>query len=314
MSEPAVSVVVATRDRPERLAALLASLRAQTLAEPFEVVVVDDGSDPGTTTAIDRERGDLDLALLRAGGDGPARARNLGWRAARGRWIAFTDDDCEATPAWLESALAAAAANPGAIVQGPTLPIPRERALLGPFARTRSIDAAGPWFETCNIVYEADLLERLDGFDEAFAEALGEDTDLGWRALEVGAEHVWVDEALVHHAIDEVGPLGIVRAALVGSDSVLAFARHPDLRARTLRWGVVRNPSLPRLGLALAGLALTRRHRAALLLAAPYARDLAARCRHFGAGPLAAPVYVAADLAAAWTSLRGSARHGRLVL
>ena len=77
---------------------------------------------------------------------------------------------------------------------------------------------------------------------------------------------------------------------------------------------MVRNPSLPRLGLAVAGLALARRRRAALLLALPYARDLAARCRHLGAGPLEAPVYVAADVAAAWTSLRGSARHGRLVI
>jgi len=49
-------------------------------------------------------------------------------------------------------------------------------------------------------------------------------------------------------------------------------------------------------------------------MALPYARDLAARCRHFGAGPLEAPVYVAADVAAAWTSLRGSARHRRLVI
>ena len=52
-----------------------------------------------------------------------------------------------------------------------------------------ALSAGGPWFETCNIVYEAELLERLDGFDEAFAEALGEDTDLGWRALAAGAGH-----------------------------------------------------------------------------------------------------------------------------
>jgi glycosyltransferase involved in cell wall biosynthesis len=314
VSSPAVSVVVATRDRPQRLAGLLASLRAQTIAEPFEVVVVDDGSDPRTATAIERERGELDLRALRAEGRGPARARNLGWRAARGRWIAFTDDDCEATEGWLEAAIAAAEANPGAIVQGPTVPVPRELDRLGPFARTRSIESPGPWFETCNILYEAELLERLGGFDEAFAEALGEDTDLGWRALELGAGHVWAHEALVHHAVDELGPFGTVRAALRGSDSVLAFRRHPELRSRALRWGVVRNPSLPRLGLALAGLALGRRRPAARLLALPYCRDLAARCRHFGAGPLEAPVYVAADLAAAWTSLRGSVRHRRLVL
>ncbi len=314
MGAPAVSVVVATRDRPERLAALLVSLRAQTLDEPFEVVIVDDGSGPQTAAVLERQPEGLALITVRAGGEGPARARNLGWRAASGPWIAFTDDDCEPAAGWLEAGLAAARANPGAIVQGPTTPIPRELVRLGPFARTRSIEAPGPWFETCNIFYEAELLARLDGFDEAFAEALGEDTDLGWRAVGLGAGHVWAEAAAVHHAVDELGPLGTVRAALRGSDSVLAFRRHPGLRARALRWGTVRNPSLPRLGLALAGLALARRRPAATLLALPYCADLALRCRHFGAGPLEAPVYVAADLAAAWTSLRGSLRHRRLVL
>jgi GT2 family glycosyltransferase len=314
MGGPAVSVVVATRDRPERLASLLASLRGQTLAEGFEVVVVDDGSDARTAAVLDREREGLALTALRGEGEGPARARNLGWRAAAAPWIAFTDDDCEAAPGWLEAGLAAARANPGAIVQGPTTPIPRELGRLGPFARTREIVAPGPWFETCNIFYEAELLTRLGGFDSEFAEALGEDTDLGWRATAVGAGLVWAPHAKVHHAVDELGPVGTVRAALRGSDSVLAFRRHPGLRARALRWGVVRNPSLPRLGLGLAGLALARRRRAGALLALPYCADLALRCRHLGAGPLEAPVYVAADLAAAYASLRGSIRHGRLVL
>ena len=97
----------------------------------------------GAVRAAERERGDLALRCSAAGGPGPAPARNAGWRAARGRWIAFTDDDCEATPGWLETALARGRGQPGAVVQGPTLPIPRELALLGPFARTRSIEAAG---------------------------------------------------------------------------------------------------------------------------------------------------------------------------
>ena len=125
---------------------------------------------------------------------------------------------------------------------------------------------------------------------------------------------MWAQDAVVHHAVDELGRAATVRAALRGSDSVLAFRRHAELRERTLSWGVVRNPALPKLGLAVAGLALSRRRRAYGLLALPYARDLATRCRHFGAGPLDAPWYVAADLAAAFSSLRGSVRHRRLVL
>ena len=105
-----------------------------------------------------------------------------------------------------------------------------------------------------------------------------------------------------------------MRRALLGADSVLAFRRHPELRAEALRWGIVRNPTLPRLALALAGLAAARRRPAAALLVLPYARDLAARCRAAGARPADAPWYVAADAAAALTSARGSIRHRTLVL
>jgi glycosyltransferase involved in cell wall biosynthesis len=317
MSVPEVSVVVATRDRRARLEGLLASLRAQTLdRDRFEVVVVDDGSTDDTAAALEREResGELRLEVISGTGAGPADARNRGWRAARGELVAFTDDDCEAATDWLERGLAAWGGDALRIVQGPTMPIERERHRLGPFARTRRIEAAGPWFETCNIFYPRSLLERLDGFDERFAEALGEDTDLGWRARELGGELVWAPDARVEHAVEEVEPAQLVRGALIGVDSVLAFDRHPGLREQTLSWGVVRNPALPRLGLALAGVALARRHPAALALALPYCRNLAARVLAADGGLQAAPWYAAADVAAGVTSLRGSVRHRRLVL
>src|SRR4030088_3096981 len=77
---PLVTVAVATRDRPARLAALLEGLRAQTLGpEAFEVVVVDDGSGPQTAALLDveRARGEPDLVVLRhERARGPSAARN----------------------------------------------------------------------------------------------------------------------------------------------------------------------------------------------------------------------------------------------
>jgi glycosyltransferase involved in cell wall biosynthesis len=315
---PEVSVVIPTRDRAARLAAALKALRAQTLdTGRFEAIVVDDGSGDGTADLLEREAGEdgLRLRVVRLAGGGPAAARNAGWRAAEAPLVAFTDDDCEPTSAWLEATLRAATGSPGAIVQGPTAPIPRERDLLGrPFARTRLIDGPSPWFATCNIAYPRALLERLGGFDERFAEALGEDTDLGWRALEAGARVEFIPEAVVHHAVEDLGPVGYMRHALRGADAVYAFRRHPGLRAQTLRYGVFRNPSLARLALALAGLALARRHRAAVLLVLPYARNVLGRSIASGGGPLLAPYLLAYDLVQAYTSLRGSIRHRRLVL
>src|SRR5919198_4461592 len=129
---PEVTVVIPTRDRATRLAAALDALRGQTLApERFETVVVDDGSSDGTAGVIERATdGGHAVRALRLAGDGPAAARNAGWRAASSPLIAFTDDDCEPTATWLESIARAAAANPGAVIQGPTTPIPREAELL----------------------------------------------------------------------------------------------------------------------------------------------------------------------------------------
>lgn len=316
---PSVSVVVATRDRRRRLGALLASLRAQTLAAAeFELIVVDDGSADGTAVWLEREAEAVPFELTviaRPEPGGPARARNQGWRRARAPLIAFTDDDCEASPDWLERCLEAAASRPGAIVQGRTRPNPAELGRLGPFSVTREVDGAGPWwFEACNIAYPRALLERLGGFDESFPEPLGEDTDLGWRALALGARREFTPDAVVDHAVEDLGPAGHLRRAMRGADGVLVFRRHPALRAEALGGGLVRNHAHLRLLVALGGLALSRRSRLALLLGLPYLRLLSVRAGPSGASPALAPYFVLHDLLTLATTLRGDLRHRVLVI
>jgi glycosyltransferase involved in cell wall biosynthesis len=253
--------------------------------------------------------------MLRSAPGGPAVARNEGWRAARAPLVAFTDDDCEADPRWLEACLAAAERAPGAVIQGRTEPNPRELDRIGLFSRTRSVDGSGPWwFETCNIAYPRELLEQLGGFDETFPEALGEDTDLGWRALAAGARREFSDDAVVYHAVDRLPALAHLRTALLGSDGVLVFRRHPALRAGALRGGIVRNPAHVRLLLAAAGLALSRRFSPAALLGAPYLNQLAWRCRSVGASPAVAPYLVVYDLLTLYATIRGDLRHRVLIL
>jgi len=317
-AEAEISVVVATRDRADRLEGLLRSLAAQTIEpERFELIVVDDGSTDGTAGVLARaaEEGALSISVLRRDGNGPAAARNAGWRTARSPLVAFTDDDCEPPADWLEEALAGAAERPGAIVQGPTTPIPRELERTGPFTRTKEITEPNPSFQTCNIVYPRELLERLEGFDEGFPEALGEDTDLGWRARELGVDLHWSDGVRMHHAVDDVGAVGYLRGALRGADAIRVFRRHPRLRSEGLRFGVVRSPRLPHLALALAGVAVARRvPLLGALLVLPYARALAGVCRRQRAPLLLAPYYAVWDLLFAYTAVRGSLRHRTLVL
>jgi GT2 family glycosyltransferase len=267
-----IAVVIPTRGRESRLAFALDALAAQTLGEGrFEVVVVRDAD------ARERERTPLPPGLavrevFAPAVTGPVAKRNLGWRSTAAPLLAFTDDDCRPAPDWLERLLDAAA-TPGRpeafFLQGRTEPDPTERHLLYGFARSMEVIGPSDWHETCNIAYPRDLLERLGGFDEEF-EWVGDDTDLGARALRAGAERVYVDGARVWHAVLPRTALSAAREASRLRSASLMFARHPELRAALFGRYFLR-PTHATWLLAAAGLvAFRRRPLLAALALVPY--------------------------------------------
>lgn len=319
-NQPRVSVVVATHNRAGRLADLLASLRAQTLPrEEFEVVIVDDASRDETGTVLSSEEGRQELALRtirRERSGGPGAARNDGWRAARAPVVAFTDDDCVVDAKWLEAGLAIAEANPGSIVQGRTNPIPAEEHLVGPFTRTLRVNDLGPYYQTCNIFYPRTLLERLGGFDAASFTLRGEDCDLAWRAIAVGANTTFASNAKAFHAVTRVGPIGRLRIAWLWCEAVQLFRRHPELRKEHLRYRVFWAGSHYLLLRAILAYALRRRLPAPVVawLGRPYLGYVLERGRHEHAGILLAPFWLVHDLVEMAAMLRGSARYRTLVI
>jgi glycosyltransferase involved in cell wall biosynthesis len=295
---PEVTVVIPTRDRPAGLAAALAALREQTLpAERFETIVVDDGSSPPARAPGAR-------VLRHERPRGPAAARNTGWRAACAPLVAFTDDDCTATPRWLEALVAASGAG-RVVVQGAIAPLPGRREALGPLSRT--VESGGPnrLFFTANVAYPRALLDALGGFDERFRHACGEDVELGARATKAGAEGRFAGEALVHHDVTRPSVRDHVRQAVRWGDAVRVLKLHPELRGE-LSGRVFWKPSHPRLLLAIAGVAARRP-----LLAAPYAVHLA---RLHRADVPAAGAQVAIDAAEVATMVAASVRHRTVML
>jgi len=312
---PEVAVVVSTRDRAARLAALLESLGGQTIdRDRFQVVIVDDGSRDGTAALLERAAASAELPLKVVTSDKSGRqgaGRNRGWRVADARLIAFTDDDCEATPEWLERGLRTAAEHPGAIVQGRTVPHPGELDRQGPFSRTMDVSRLGPYYQTCNIFYPRALLERLGGFDERLPP--GEDADLAWRAFAQGARAVFAPDAVVFHAVQNLGVRGHLRVARRWTDAMGIF-RHCGLRDEVL-WGRIfwkRQHGL--LVEAALGALLALRFRPALALALPYARHLRHRCRETRAPLALAPYFAVHDVLETYTAVRGAFRHRVLVI
>ena len=261
-----VSVVVATFQRADRLPLLVAGIAGQV--EPggldparIELIVIDDASSDDTQAVLAELAAHTPFALRAIRLDanqGPSAARNRGWRAAGSPVVAFTDDDCVPQPGWLAALLAGIAAG-NDIVQGRTEPDPAHLDEHGPFGRTMRVPHEEGYYETCNIAYRHEWLERLGGFDESFR--IAEDVDLAWRAIEAGARTAFADGALVHHAVFPSDWWAAARNVDRSDGLQRAFHRHPRARQH-LGKRVFHRPAHPAaLAAAAAGMALLARPR-----------------------------------------------------
>jgi GT2 family glycosyltransferase len=316
LGSPIVTVVIPTHHRPQRLARLLDALRSQDApAGSFRVVVVEDGASPPTEDLLDAEltRGELELEVIRNSvAEGPAKARNAGWRQARTPLIAFTDDDCVPVPAWLSEGLRIHEKLPDAVIQGPTEPAPDEKAQISLWSHTVIQKRLGPNYETCNIFYPRAVLESQAGFDESFGpRSAGEDTDLAWRALEAGHRIVFAPRAQVFHAVEHVGLRGKLRLAQRWTPCVRVIAEHPQTRVMLQRgvfWNVWHYLLLRAL-VSLAGPGWLRR-----LVLTRYVLQLRARGRTLGAGAWSVPFFLMLDTVETVAIVRGAIRYRTLVL
>jgi glycosyltransferase involved in cell wall biosynthesis len=211
MTAPEISVVIPAFERISALEGCLHALAAQTLPpSKFEVIVCDDGSRLplrdalASTLAAVADR--LHVRVIRQGNRGPAAARNRGARAAIGRYLAFTDDDCRPEPEWLERLLRHFAKRPEALVGGGL------RTTAGSDRYARATQAIMDFvyaeqerrqglrvFSTSNLALPAAGFKGLGGFSSTFKRAAGEDYDLCARWYEGGGEVAYAPDAVVAH-------------------------------------------------------------------------------------------------------------------
>lgn len=117
-SDVAVTIVIPTHNRAPMLRGCLRGVLSQE-AVTFEVVVVDDASTDDTAAVIAECADERVRVISHDRRRGGAASRNAGIAAARGVWVAFTDDDDLWAPSMLRAALAAGeAANAGLVYCG----------------------------------------------------------------------------------------------------------------------------------------------------------------------------------------------------
>lgn len=95
LPRPAVSLIICTRNRAAQLAACLATVSTIRCERPWEIVIVDNGSNDNTReVASDFLRGQVRGQYVWEPCAGLSRARNAGTAASEAEIVAFTDDDC----------------------------------------------------------------------------------------------------------------------------------------------------------------------------------------------------------------------------
>lgn len=111
---PTVSVITAAYNRPKYLSEAIESVLAQTCGD-WELIIVNDGSTNETPAVIERYAAhDARIRVISQPNQGLAKARNNGIAAARGRYVAFLDDDDVWRPKKLAKQVAWCDANPQA--------------------------------------------------------------------------------------------------------------------------------------------------------------------------------------------------------
>jgi glycosyltransferase involved in cell wall biosynthesis len=200
---PMISVVIPTKNRHAMLAEAIASVLRQDF-DGFEIVVVDDGV--GAAEFIADWFGAEDcLRCADNSGAGQVRARNLGVSLARGKIVAFLDDDDRwGAKSYLTAVRAAIGGGPAATFAsgdivvvddnlGPVEAIPfaastgpeairsDNRILVSGFAYSRALSGRlGPFDETLPIYWDWDWYLRLHAAGVAFH-------DLGPQAIAITA-------------------------------------------------------------------------------------------------------------------------------
>jgi HAD superfamily hydrolase (TIGR01662 family) len=211
--------------------------------------------------------------VVRTGGGGPARARNLGWRTARTEWIAFLDDDVVPDPDWYErltSDITALAPDVAGSQGRVRVPLPEDRRPTDWERGTAGL-ATSSWI-TADLAYRRAALAAVGGFDERFPRAFREDSDLALRLMDTGARLVR-GQRWITHPVRPTDRWISLRVQAGNADDVLMRRLHgPGWRQRADA-ALGRRPqhlAITAAGLGALGLALARRPRAAALAGAAW--------------------------------------------
>ncbi len=240
---PLISVAIPTYNRKEILQKALDAYKGQSLPQDqFEIIVVDDDSTDGTKESVKKvQNGQANVRYFHQPHGGPAKARNLGIKEAKGSIVLFTGDDCIPDKNLLQEHLQMHKSGEAIAVLGhidwhPELDITPFMQYIAvdtqfsyPKIKETAQNVPFGYFYTSNISISRKYLELAGAFDTDFTEAVWEDVELGYRIWRSGVRIVYNPRAVTyhHHRVDIKDY--IQRQIRAGKAAAVLYKKHPEL-------------------------------------------------------------------------------------
>jgi GT2 family glycosyltransferase len=211
---PKASVIIVNHNGREYLGECLRSLLNKD-RQDCEIILVDNASTDGSPEYVEQAFPEA-LVIRNEVNQGFGQGSNVGAQRAKGRYLAFLNQDTVVEPGWLEALIAALEADPKAglatskilLLTDPGrvntcgnemhytgLTLCRgagmDRSAFTDLAEVGAVSGAA-------FLVRKDVFEALGRFDETFFLYM-EDTDLSWRARLVGYRCIYVPSSVVYH-------------------------------------------------------------------------------------------------------------------
>ncbi|PZO42684.1 MAG: family 2 glycosyl transferase [Pseudanabaena frigida] len=235
------SVVIPTYNRLPILQKCLKALEAQDFTQPYEIVVVDDGSTDGTVEFLNTRSHEFPhVRLVLQNHEGAAIARNTGIDLAQGETIVFIDSDLVVTPIFLSAhakALEKAfksgdrAFTYGLVINTSNFDDPTSEKI-------KIQDISTAFFATGNVAIAKHWLIEAGKFDTSFRQYGWEDLELGVRLKNLGLKLIKCPDAVGYHwhpafTIDQLPHLVDVEAQR-GRMGVVFYQKHPTWEVKLM--------------------------------------------------------------------------------
>lgn len=235
--KPDVSIVIPTYKRPALLVRCLHALAHQQFPKNrYEIIVVTDGPDDMTRTMIAQQgivSPNIQVYALPYK-KGPAAARNLGWKMARGRLILFTDDDCIPHNYWISTYVNAYEQ------QGAEVAVFTGQVLVPCPQKPTDYEKNIAWLEkadfvTANCACSKPALKKVHGFDETFTMAWREDSDLHFSFIAQNIPIRFIQQAVVTHPVRKACWGISLKEQKKSMFNALLYKKYPELYRQKIR-------------------------------------------------------------------------------